>query len=350
MNSFWKRIGIVASAVVLVGGVAAVANATGSNDASRNFQYFACLQASTKSLLNVTINRRAECSKGEREISWNASGPSGKAGAAGTTWTTGTQTPTSIAGQQDGDLFFDDVSGEVFEDVSGAWVAEGNLRGPAGTSGTNGVVGTNGADGQDGTSVVTSASAPTGACTAGDTDIELDNGVVWSCVSASWVNTGSSIEGPQGAPGLTSLTALQGSACTYLGDPSTINVTQDPTTGVVSIVCTPLPIFEVSVSVTNGHISTLEIAVTTPAGQSGAVGSDNSSFLSAIAAAGTSGTITAVSGSEVTGGGTDFTYTCDGGSTQSGTMTSGSTSGLYYVGTCNYAALSTPFPMSVVLP
>ena len=87
-----------------------------------------------------------------------------------------------------------------------------NQTGTAGTSGTNGTDGTNGAPGaqgppgSNGSSVVTSSGPPSGACTNGDTDIDLDtsqpdNGAVYTCSASAWVATGSSIEGPQGPAG-----------------------------------------------------------------------------------------------------------------------------------------------------
>jgi len=46
--------------------------------------------------------------------------------------------------------------------------------------------------------VLTSAAAPTGTCTSGDTDIDLANGEIYTCTATAWNDTGSSIEGPMG--------------------------------------------------------------------------------------------------------------------------------------------------------
>lgn len=140
MRVLWKRLGVVVSAAVLVGGVAVVASATGSNATLGTFRYSACLQSSTKTLVNVMINRSAVCSSGERAISWNAAGPRGATGAAG-------------------------------------------------TSGTNG------------SSIVTSSGVPSGSCTTGDSDVDLTSGEVYTCASSAWNDAGFNLKGSSGARG-----------------------------------------------------------------------------------------------------------------------------------------------------
>ena len=54
--------------------------------------------------------------------------------------------------------------------------------------------GTNGSDGTNGASVLTSEGAPTGSCTSGDTDVDLSNGEVYSCESSAWTDSGYSIK------------------------------------------------------------------------------------------------------------------------------------------------------------
>ncbi len=53
-------------------------------------------------------------------------------------------------------------------------------------------------------------------------------------------------QGPPGPAGPSDIAALQGTPCTYQGFPSTIDVSQDPSSGVVTITCTPL--FQVGAS------------------------------------------------------------------------------------------------------
>jgi Divergent InlB B-repeat domain/Collagen triple helix repeat (20 copies) len=101
------------------------------------------------------------CPKGTSAISWAQQGPAGPAGAAG---------PAGPAG----------------------------ATGPAGPAGANG---TSGANGSNGTSIVTSPGSPTGACTTGDSDVDLANGEVYTCTAAAWTDSGSSIKGPQGPAG-----------------------------------------------------------------------------------------------------------------------------------------------------
>jgi hypothetical protein len=86
-------------------------------------------------------------------------------------------------------------------------VVSWNQQGVAGATGAPGTNGTNGATG------------PTGA-------------------TGSNGSTGAT--GATGATGPSNLAALQGTSCTVGGQPSTVNVTTDPTTGAVSITCTPV--------------------------------------------------------------------------------------------------------------
>jgi hypothetical protein len=139
MKNLSSRLGVVAAAMVLVGAVTVVASATGAHTASGSKTISACVQAGTKTLDNVVINKRAACSSGESRITWNATG----------------------------------------------------RRGASGRPGTNG------------TSIVTSAAAPSGACTTGNSDVDLANGEVFGCESSTWSVSGSSIMGPSGAQGAT---------------------------------------------------------------------------------------------------------------------------------------------------
>lgn len=129
------------SAVVALGVTTAIAAETTSPRTST--VYHACLQNGTLSKVGTKV---AACSSRARAISWNQTGPRGPKGAPG----------------------------------------------PKGAGGRAGSPGTNGA------SVLTSAAAPTGTCTSGDTDIDLANGEVFTCTAAAWSDTGSSIEGPMG--------------------------------------------------------------------------------------------------------------------------------------------------------
>ncbi|MGB6455045.1 MAG: hypothetical protein WBH47_11225 [Streptosporangiaceae bacterium] len=88
--------------------------------------------------------------------------------------------------------------------------------GPAGPAGQTGAAGSPGAPGANGTSVVTSVGPPTGACSAGDTDVDLATGEVYTCgvpggagagKTPAWSDTGSSIVGPAGTAGTSLVTS-----------------------------------------------------------------------------------------------------------------------------------------------
>jgi len=112
-----------------------------------------------------------------------AKGAAGPRGATGATGATGPQGATGATG----------ATG-----AKGATGATG-ATGPAGPS--TGVTGPQGPAGAAGSSVLTSASAPTGTCITGDVDIDLANGEVYSCTATAWVDSGHSLTGPQGLTG-----------------------------------------------------------------------------------------------------------------------------------------------------
>ena len=172
--------------LALVVGAAVTAIASASTPApsttpASTTVYYACVSKFGGILTNVNSTAAPRCGAEGTNISWNQTGPQGPAGTNGTNGTNGSPGPQGPAGT-------------------------------AGTSGTNGTDGTNGAPGaqgppgSNGSSVVTSSGPPSGACTNGDTDIDLDtsqpdNGAVYTCSASAWVATGSSIEGPQGPAG-----------------------------------------------------------------------------------------------------------------------------------------------------
>lgn len=99
-------------------------------------------------------------------------------------------------------------------------------RGPTGAKGATGAKGVTGGRGPTGAKGATGGRGPTGA--KGSTGAKGPTGTRGPT-------------GPKGATGPTgpaSLAALQGSPCTVNGTASTLNVTVDPATGAVSLVCT----------------------------------------------------------------------------------------------------------------
>jgi hypothetical protein len=63
--------------------------------------------------------------------------------------------------------------------------------------------------------------------------------------------------GATGAPGPATIAALQGSPCTFSGNSSSIKVTQDPTTGAVSLTCQP--VYDVTENVSTGTITSMSV-------------------------------------------------------------------------------------------
>ncbi len=101
----------------------------------------------------------------------------------------GAPTGSCTSGDTDVDL----SNGEVYSCESTVWTdSDYSIQGPVGTNGTNGA---------NGASMLTSDGAPTGSCTSGDTDVDLSNGEVYSCVSTEWTDSDYSLQGPAGTNG-----------------------------------------------------------------------------------------------------------------------------------------------------
>jgi hypothetical protein len=114
-------------------------------------------------------------------------------------------------------------------------------------------------NGTNGTSIVTSQGVPSGNCNSGDTDVDLANGEVYTCNSDNlkqegiggsaappWTDTGSSIEGPPGAPGagltFTTASGTTGPSLTQAGtysvdvEADVYNSTSSPMAGFCDVV------------------------------------------------------------------------------------------------------------------
>ena len=173
-------------ATALIGGGAAFAY----HQSISTTVFYACENVSTGAVDSTTITQddTLDCSTHgafSTLVNWSVTGPQGQTGPAG---------PQGAPG------------------VQGTQGATGPV-GPAGTPGTNGTNGSN---------VLTSAGVPSDACTTGDTDIDLANGEVYSCVALAWSDTGNNITGPKGSQGPIGNTGPSGipfthAACTETG-------------------------------------------------------------------------------------------------------------------------------------
>jgi hypothetical protein len=167
---FGRRI-VVAVAAVLVAGVAtttlAVAASTTSHGSGTG--YSACSNSSHALFVEV----HGHCPAGTYEVHISARGPQGLRGEKGATGATG---PTGAPGQ-------------------------------VGATGPKGPAGANGANGTNGSSILTGSGVPTGSCNTGDSYVDLTytasepTGEVYNCVAATWIDSGHTIEGPQGPQG-----------------------------------------------------------------------------------------------------------------------------------------------------
>jgi hypothetical protein len=65
-------------------------------------------------------------------------GPVGPPGQRGAVWFTGSGAPGAISGSINGDLYLDSASGDIWQLTGGAWVKDGNIKGPQGSPGLGG--------------------------------------------------------------------------------------------------------------------------------------------------------------------------------------------------------------------
>jgi hypothetical protein len=146
-------------------------------------------------------------------------------------------------------------------------------------------------------------------------------------------STGTTGVGASGPAGSVSLSALQGSPCTVGSHSSTLQVSVNPTTGVVSMTC-PVPSYTISVAVSGGTMTS--IAIFDDTNDTGTTCA-NASSCSFSVLAGHAIRLAMESGSP-SGGGKTFTYTCAGSAPQ----TPESVGPGAYEGSCPVGAFDVP--------
>ena len=116
-------------------------------------------------------------------------------------------------------------------------------------------------------------------------------------------------KGDTGPAGPSNLSALQGSPCTFAGNASSVSVAQDPTTGAVTLTCTP--VYDVTGDVTGGSMTVIQISDFTIDSGNSCSSTTSCSYLSSP---GHSIRLIFESGDEVQGpSGSAFSYTCPSG-------------------------------------
>ena len=135
--------------------------------------------------------------------------------------------------------------------------------------------------------------------------------------------------GATGAPGPSNLAALQGSLCTVNARPSSLNVSVDSTTGVVSMVCTP--VYEVKATITGGTMDLIRIT-DYPLLRVDHDFFDVSTSASYLLPKGTFVAVGFEDGSHSLGGGHPFTYTCPNGVVYTADAVPSGNGGTYYDG------------------
>lgn len=200
-----------------------------------------------------------------------------------------------------------------------------NAQGPQGIQGVQGVQGATGPKGATGPEGATGSPGAAGA--TGPRGATGPKGATGTKGAA----------GATGAPGPANLAALQGSPCTFDGNASTLNVSQDPTTGVVTLTCTP--VYDVTGAVSRGVMTTIQITDYSTEGGNVCNSVASCSYLSG---SGHDILILWASGNPLSGGGTAFSVTCPSGWTGGGPADpmSGLTSGTWYATSCEDSSVT----------
>lgn len=194
-----------------------------------------------------------------------------------------------------------------------------NQTGPPGQNGSNGTS-------------VTSATEPQGLnCANGGSRFTAVNGVTYACNGA---------KGDHGDAGPANLAALEGSPCTIGGDPSTLDVSVDATSGAVTMIC-QIPDFDVSVTA-SGAMQFITIFDATKNQYTQCL---DVSSCRRLVPRGNRVLIDLQSGNNLTGGGHPFTYTCPGvaGNIQATNPVSPDS----WIGHCETQSLHADYPITV---
>jgi hypothetical protein len=121
---------------------------------------------------------------------------SGGGGGTATMWYVAAGAPTTL--HNNGDLYLNSTTGDVYEQTSGAWGSPiANIKGPAGTDGTNGSNGTNGTNGLNGSMWYVGSSTPTTLHNDGDLYLDSTTGEIYQQESSAWTAV-ANITGPAG--------------------------------------------------------------------------------------------------------------------------------------------------------
>jgi hypothetical protein len=164
MKSIWRKIGISASAFVLVGSGLILATAAGSSPTP--VTYYACLSKVGGVLYNVNSAAAPKCVLKDTSVSWSQVGPTGATGPIGVTGPTGATGSSGPAG----------ATGQI---------GPAGATGPTGATGASGQIGPTGATGPTGAGFdFATASGTTGPTLANGTYLVSVNFTVNNAQSA----------------------------------------------------------------------------------------------------------------------------------------------------------------------
>lgn len=228
-NGAWVQAGVLTGPAGATGatgatGAAGAAGATGA--AGHTPQLFSgtaapvTLHADGDLYLNTTNGNLYSQQSGAWVLAGSIQGPAGAAGSTGAQGTAGTNghTPQLYSGSTapsilhaDGDLYLNTTNGNLYSQITGAWVLAGSIQGPAGAAGATGATGSSGAAGTAGHTpqLYSGTAVPSTLNTDGDLYLRTSTGDLYQQQSGAWVLAGS-IQGPTGATGSAGATGAAG--------------------------------------------------------------------------------------------------------------------------------------------
>jgi hypothetical protein len=125
----------------------------------------------------------------------------GPAGVNGATWSQGAGAPSNGSGNN-GDFYLRTSNANIYFKAAGVWTSIGSFIGPGGANGTNGTNGMNGSQFTTGTTV------PTGG-NAGDFYLRVSTGDIWSNIAGTWTQV-ANLSGAAASAGYQALTVSTG--------------------------------------------------------------------------------------------------------------------------------------------
>jgi len=121
----------------------------------------------------------------------NIRGPTGATGTRGSVWYSGSGAPGTLAGQLDGDFYYNTANADVYKLVSGTWTLQNNIKGLTGNTGNTGARGSLWYTGSGAPGTISGQAANDDYLNTANGDVYQYSGSAWSVVGNIKGATGS---------------------------------------------------------------------------------------------------------------------------------------------------------------